>query len=72
MTRPVSRARAGKTSRVRHECASVLNVPVVWDGRTLGTMNLLREAGFYDEGDVPVGQIFAALATPALLELARG
>ena len=53
-------------------CASVLNVPVVWDGRTLGTINLLHEAGFYDEGDVPVGQIFAALAAPALLELTRG
>jgi len=38
----------------------------------IGTINLLHEAGFYDEGDVPVGQIFAALATPALLELARG
>jgi len=53
-------------------CASVLNVPVVWDGRTLGTINLLHEAGFYDEGDVPVGQTFAALAAPALLELTRG
>ncbi|MBF8288327.1 MAG: histidine kinase, partial [Candidatus Rokubacteria bacterium] len=53
-------------------CASVLNLPVVWDGRTLGTINLLHEAGFYDEGDVPVGQIFAALAAPALLELTRG
>jgi GAF domain len=53
-------------------CASVLNVPVVWDGRTLGTINLLHEAGWYDEGDVPVAQIFAALAAPALLELTRG
>ena len=53
-------------------CASVLNVPVVWDGRTLGTINLLHEAGWYDEGDVSVAQIFAALVTPALLELTRG
>jgi GAF domain-containing protein len=53
-------------------CASVLNVPVVWDGRTLGTINLLHEAGWYDEGDVPVAQTFAALAAPALLELTRG
>ena len=52
-------------------CASVLNVPVVWNGRTLGTINLLHEAGWYDEGDVPVAQIFAALVTPALLELTR-
>jgi len=35
----------------------------------------VMEAGFYDEGDVPVGQAFAALAAlaaPALLELTRG
>jgi GAF domain-containing protein len=53
-------------------CASVLNVPVVWDGRTLGTINLLHEAGWYDESNVPVAQIFAALAAPALLDLTRG
>ena len=52
-------------------CASVLNVPVVWGGRTLGTINLLHEAGWYEEGDVPVGQLFAALAIPALLDLIR-
>ena len=52
-------------------CASVLNVPVAWDGRTLGTINLLHEAGWYDEGDVPVAQTFAALAAPTLLELTR-
>jgi GAF domain-containing protein len=53
-------------------CASVLNVPVVWDGRTLGTINLLHEAGWYDESDVPMAQTFAALAAPALLELTHG
>lgn len=53
-------------------CASVLNVPVVWGGQTLGTINLLHEAGWYDEADVPAGQLFAALAIPALLELTRG
>jgi len=52
-------------------CASVLNVPVVWNGRTLGTVNLLHEAGWYEDTDVPVAQAFAALATPALLDLTR-
>jgi GAF domain-containing protein len=52
-------------------CASVLNVPVVWNGRTLGTINLLHEAGWYDDSDVPVAQAFAALATSALLDLTR-
>jgi len=50
-------------------CASVLNVPVVWDGRTLGTINLLHEAGWYDEADVSIAQCFAALAVPTLLAL---
>ena len=53
-------------------CASVLNLPVVWNGRTLGTINLLHEAGWYDEADLPVAETFAALAAPALLELTRG
>jgi GAF domain-containing protein len=48
-------------------CASVINVPVVWDGRVLGTLNLLHEEGWYDEGDVAIGLTFAALTAPALL-----
>jgi hypothetical protein len=52
-------------------CGSVLNLPVVWDGRTLGTINLLHEEGWYDEGDRAVGLLFAALAIPAYLALER-
>lgn len=48
-------------------CASVLNVPVVWRGRVLGTMNLLHEEGWYGDDDVPRGQAFAALLVPAYL-----
>lgn len=48
-------------------CGSVLNVPVVWDGRTLGTINLLHEEHWYDEGDLRIGLTFAALAVPAYL-----
>jgi len=47
-------------------CASVLNVPVVWDDRVLGTINLLHEAEWYDEADAPIGLAFANLAVPAL------
>jgi hypothetical protein len=47
-------------------CASILNVPVVWDGRVLGTLNLLHEAHWYTEADVPIGLTFAGLAVPAL------
>ena len=52
-------------------CASVLNLPVVWNGRLLGTLNLLHEARWYGEGDVPTGKLFAALATAPLLALAE-
>jgi hypothetical protein len=51
-------------------CASVLNVPVVWEGRILGTVNLLHEEDWYDEGDLPLGQVFAALGVPAFLRAA--
>ena len=50
-------------------CESVLNVPVVWNERTLGTINLLHEAGWYDERDLPGAVAFAALAVPGYLEL---
>jgi GAF domain-containing protein len=52
-------------------CGSVLNIPVVWDGRTLGTINLLHEEGWYDARDQAVGLLFAALAVPAYLALER-
>ena len=48
-------------------CESVLNVPVVFDGRVLGTLNLLHDAGWYGEEDVPVALTFAALAVPGFL-----
>ena len=50
-------------------CASVLNLPVVWAGQVLGTINLLHEMGWYREAQVPLGLICAALAVPALREL---
>ncbi|HZP37565.1 MAG TPA: GAF domain-containing protein [Methylomirabilota bacterium] len=51
-------------------CASVLNLPVVHAGRTLGVLNLLHEARWYDDNDPALGQVFAALAVPAFLRLA--
>jgi hypothetical protein len=44
----------------------VLNLPVVWDGGVLGTLNLLHEAEWYVETDVAIGLAFAGLAVPAL------
>jgi hypothetical protein len=48
-------------------CESVLNMPVRWRGRTLGSLNLLHEACWYFKDDVAVCLPFAQLALPALL-----
>jgi hypothetical protein len=46
---------------------SVLNVPVSFQGRRLGTMNLLHEAGWYDDADGTPGRLLAGLLVPDLL-----
>jgi len=48
-------------------CGSILNLPVATGGRILGTLNVLHEEHWYDDGDVGIGQVFAALAVPAYL-----
>ena len=50
-------------------CDAMLNLPVVHDGTALGTINLSNAAGWYDESDIPLGLVFAALAVPAYLAL---
>jgi hypothetical protein len=52
-------------------CESVLNMPVRWRGQTMGTLNLLHRAGFYDESHVAEVRLLAHLALPALLMIAR-
>ena len=47
--------------------AAALTLPVRWQGRTLGVLSLLHEAGWYGEDDKATGMLFAALAVPALL-----
>lgn len=53
-------------------CESVLNVPVRWNGASLGTINLLDRAGYYAPSDVPLAKHFAALAVPGLLKVIGG
>jgi hypothetical protein len=50
-------------------CESVLNVPVRWNGASIGTINLLHHANWYNEADIPVARHFAALAVPGLLSV---
>ncbi|WP_426959775.1 GAF domain-containing protein [Muricoccus radiodurans] len=52
-------------------CEGAVNVPVRWNGQTLGGVNLLHRAGWYREEDAPLLLSFAALAVPALLDIVR-
>lgn len=47
-------------------CESVLNIPVRSDGVTVGTLNLLDEAGWYDSSDRSVALLFAQMAVGPL------
>jgi hypothetical protein len=46
---------------------SVLNLPIVFQGRCLGTMNLLHQPGWYRADDERVGLLLGAFLIPALL-----
>jgi hypothetical protein len=46
---------------------SVLNIPIVFDGRCLGTMNLLHQAGWYQPGDESIGLLLGMFLIPVLL-----
>jgi GAF domain-containing protein len=48
-------------------CESVLNMPVRYDGRVIGTANLLDVAGHYLREHVAMVQPFCALLVPAFL-----
>jgi hypothetical protein len=52
-------------------CESSVNVPVRWNGTTLGMLNVLHESGYYSAADIPTLRVFGALAVPALLEIIR-
>ncbi|WP_410588152.1 GAF domain-containing protein [Amycolatopsis sp. lyj-23] len=49
-------------------CGSIINVPVVDGGRTLGVLNILDAEGAYDEDSVRKAELLAPLAVPALKE----
>jgi GAF domain-containing protein len=46
---------------------SVLNIPIGFDGRCVGTMNLLHQAGWYTKEDEATGLVLAAFLLPALV-----
>jgi hypothetical protein len=52
-------------------CEGSINVPVRWNGRTLGTLNLLHEADWFSEADIPVLTAFSAIAIPIVEHFCR-
>ena len=48
-------------------CESVLNIPVIWNGRVIGTVNLLDRADAYVPHHARLGVGFAPFAIPGLL-----
>ncbi len=46
---------------------SIMNVPIGYRGRRLGTMNIAHEAGWFRDRDAAAGQLIAPLLVPALL-----
>lgn len=48
-------------------CESVLNMPVIWSGKVVGSLNMLHRTEWYHARDVPVARLFAQLTLPALI-----
>jgi GAF domain-containing protein len=46
---------------------AILNVPIRYAGRCIGTLNLCGKAGQYDGGDVRTGRVLAALLVPVVM-----
>ena len=46
---------------------SIMNVPIGYRGRRLGTMNISHEPGWFRDQDAAAGRLIASLLVPALL-----
>ena len=46
---------------------SIMNVPIAWAGRRLGTMNVSHEAGWFSAEDERAGRLIAPFLVPSLL-----
>ena len=47
---------------------AIMNVPIRFRGRSLGTMNICHEAGWFTDSDREPGRLIAALLVPSLLD----
>lgn len=48
-------------------CGSVLNMPIVWSGTVLGSLNMLHQAGWYNDEHLTMARLLAQLTAPALM-----
>ena len=46
---------------------AIMNVPIRFQGRSLGTMNICSEAGWFSDSDRAPGRLLATLLAPPLL-----
>jgi GAF domain-containing protein len=46
---------------------AIMNVPIRFGGRSLGTMNICSETGWFTDADHAPGRLLASLLVPALL-----
>jgi hypothetical protein len=47
---------------------SVMNVPIAWAGRCIGTMNVSHDAGWFTRQDEVAARLIAPFLVPSLLE----
>ena len=52
-------------------CESCVNVPIRWDGQTVGTLNLLHNANWYRDSDLPLLEAFGSSAVAPAQEIIR-
>ena len=50
-------------------CDAILNVPVVWNGITLGTCNLMHEEDWYEESDGEIAMAIVSVATSVYMQV---
>ena len=60
-------ALAGSLLVARLGVGSIMNVPIGYRGRRLGTMNISNEASWFRDQDAAAGLLIAPLLVPALL-----
>jgi GAF domain-containing protein len=51
---------------------AIMNVPIRWCGRSLGTVNLCHKAGWFTDADRVPGRLLAGFLVPPLLNAANG